>query len=84
MPHNKSTIKRVKTSRKKQEYNKHYKSQMKSAIRKVLTIQDKEQGHKELNATYSLLDKLARKNIIHKNKAANQKARLAKHVTSLQ
>ena len=83
MPHHKSTIKRVKTNLKRQEYNKHYKSMMKTAIKKVRVAQDKELGLIELQNTYSILDKLARKNIIHKNKAANQKARLAKFVASL-
>ena len=83
MPHHKSTIKRVKTNLKRQEYNTHYKTMMKTAIKKVLSIRDKELGLKELKNIYSLLDKLAKKKIIHKNKAANQKSRLAKYVASL-
>jgi len=83
MPHHKSAIKRVKTNLKRQEYNKHYKAMMKNAIKKVLSIQDKELGLLELKNIYSLLDRIAKKNIIHKNKAANQKSRLAKYVASL-
>ena len=83
MPHHKSTIKRMKTNLKRQEYNTHYRSKMKSAIKNVLITEDKESALDKLKYTYSLLDKLARKKIIHKHKAANQKARLAKYVTSL-
>ena len=56
---------------------------MKTAIKKVLNIEDKEVIQKELKDTYALLDKLAAKRIIHKNKAANQKSRLARHANSL-
>lgn len=83
MPHHRSTVKRAKTNLKRNANNKHYKSMMKSAIKKVLNTSDKEAGMAELKNTYSLLDKLSRKNIIHQNKAANQKARLAKYVNSL-
>ena len=83
MPHHKSTMKRVKTNLKRQKYNTHFKSRMKTAIKSVLNSKDKEEGFEKLKETYSLLDKLARKNIIHRNKAANQKSRLTKHVNSL-
>ena len=83
MPHHKSTYKRVKTNLQRQLYNNHYKSKMKTAIKTVLNITDKEKAVEELNRTYSLLDRLARKKIIHPGKAANQKSRLAKHVSSL-
>jgi len=83
MPHHKSAIKRVRTNLKSQEYNRHYKSMMKSYINKVLRINDKEAATEQFKQTQSLLDKLARKNVIHRNKAANQKRRLANHVNSL-
>jgi len=56
---------------------------MKSSIKKLRSITDKEVIQDELKKTYSLLDKLASKKIIHKNKAANQKAKLAKYANSL-
>lgn len=83
MPHHKSTIKRLKTNLKRQKYNTHYKSTVKTTIKKVLNSKEKEAGFEELKKAYSLLDKVARKNIIHKNRAANLKARLAKYVNSL-
>lgn len=83
MPHHKSTIKRVRTNKKENLKNMGYKSLLKTSIKKVLDITDKEAIQQELQMTYSLLDKLAAKNIIHKNKAANQKSRLAKYANSL-
>jgi small subunit ribosomal protein S20 len=56
---------------------------IRTAVKNVLDAPDKESGMERLRSTYSLLDKCARKNIIHKNNAANQKARLTKHVNSL-
>jgi len=83
MPHHKSALKRVKTNLKRQKYNTHYKSMMKSAIKKVLGSTVKETAIQSLKDIYSLLDKLAKKKIIHKNKAANQKAQMARFVNSL-
>ena len=83
MAQHKSTEKRIRTSWKQNRRNVSYKSEMKTAIKKVLNIEDKEVIQKELKDTYALLDKLAAKRIIHKNKAANQKSRLARHANSL-
>ncbi len=83
MPHHKSTQKRVRTSWKQNRRNISYKSLMKTSEKKVLSITDKEVIQDELNKTYALLDKLAAKGIIHKNKAANKKSKLAKYANSL-
>ena len=83
MPHHKSAAKRIKTNLKRQIYNTHYKSMLKTLIKNILSITDKATGEQQLKKVYSLLDKLAQKNVIHKNKAANQKARLSKFVASL-
>ncbi len=56
---------------------------MKTAIRKVLSAEDKESALKQLSETTAILDKLAAKGIIHKNKAANQKSRLTLYVNGL-
>ncbi|MBN2009390.1 30S ribosomal protein S20 [candidate division KSB1 bacterium] len=83
MPHHKSAIKRLQTNAKRNEYNTHYRSKMRSTIKNMLGTTEKEKALSSLNDAYSLLDKLVKKNIIHRNKAAHQKARLAKHVNSL-
>jgi small subunit ribosomal protein S20 len=83
MPQHKSCEKRVKTNAKSNQRNVGYKTQMKSSVKKIRSITDKEAIQDELKKTYSLLDKLAAKKIIHKNKAANQKSKLSKYANSL-
>lgn len=56
---------------------------MRTAIKQVLACENKEDAEKLFTSTQSLLDKLAKKGIIHKNKAANQKARLALFVNGI-
>ena len=53
---------------------------MRTAIKKVRSAPDKETAEKEYRATVSILDHMARKKIIHKNKAANIKSKLFKSV----
>ena len=56
---------------------------MRSAIKRVRSIKDKEKAHAELLKTVKLLDQLAAKGIIHRNKAAHNKSRLTKLVNTL-
>jgi len=83
MPNHKSAIKRIKTNEKSQQYNRHYKSIMKSSVKKVLNSKEKDVALEQYKQTQSILDKLAQKNVIHANKAANQKKILTKHLNSL-
>lgn len=78
-----SAIRRIRTSEKARLSNKHYKSRMKTAIKSVLASENKEEALQLFSQTQGLLDKLVSKGIIHRNKAANQKSRLALHVNSL-
>ncbi|OQX88843.1 30S ribosomal protein S20 [candidate division KSB1 bacterium 4484_87] len=83
MAHHKSAKKRIVLSKKQNVYNKSYKTMMKTTLKKVREITDKETIQKELHSAYSILDKLVSKGIIHKNKAANQKSKLAKYANKL-
>ena len=78
-----SELKRVRQSRKANEYNNHYKSTMKSSIKKVLASTTKEEGQPLKDQAFKVIDKVASKGIIHKNKAANQKSRITKHINTL-
>lgn len=78
-----SAVKRARKSKAQRLHNKHYKTLMKTSIKKVLACKDKESAQKELVEAVSLLDKLAAKRIIHKNKAANQKSRLTLFVNRI-
>ena len=83
MAHHKSAIKRIKTNEKSRQYNKHYRIETNSAIKSVLSSTTKKDGTPYLNTAFKLIDQLVHKNILHKNKAANQKSQLSKHVSSL-
>jgi small subunit ribosomal protein S20 len=83
MPQHKSSEKRVRTSEKKKEINKAYKTKLKNVIKNVRDQKDKESAEKSFQKAASVIDKIASKGVIHKNKAANQKSKLAKVVNKL-
>ena len=60
-----------------------YKSIVKSVTKKVLNENKKDEAIKIVDSAFSTIDKVASKGIIHKNKAANQKARISKHLNNL-
>ncbi len=78
-----SSVRRIRRSEKSRQRNRHYMSMMKTAIKDVLSSKTMEDAEKLLPRTSSLLDKLASKRIIHRNKAANQKSRLTIFVNNL-
>ena len=78
-----TVLKRVRQSRKANAKNKHYKSIVKSATKKVLSETNKKEASKVADSAFSAIDKIASKGIIHKNKAANQKAKISKHLNNL-
>lgn len=78
-----SELKRVRQSRKANEYNNHYKSKMKTTIKKVLLSTKKEDVETLKKDAFKIIDKVASKGVIHKNKAANQKSRISKHLNSI-
>ena len=81
----KSAKKRVLTSRVRQERNKAIKSSVKTAIKKVeaaVKAADKDAAAKELLNATSIIDKAAKKGVLHKNNASRKVARLAKMVNS--
>jgi small subunit ribosomal protein S20 len=78
-----SELKRVRQSTKANLVNKAYKSKISTAIKKVLNEKKKDLAEKKLNDAVKLIDKVASKGIIHKNKAANKKSNLYKHINSL-
>lgn len=64
-------------------HNKYYAKTMRNAVRKLRAITDKEEAVKLFPVVQKMLDKLAKTNIIHANKAANLKSSLAAHVNKL-
>ena len=79
-----SELKRVRQSRKSNAYNNHYKSQMKTAVKNILSsTSDKKEVEFLLPKAIKAIDKVASKGVIHKRKAANLKSKITKYVNSL-
>lgn len=83
MANHKSSLKRIRQNKKKALHNKYYAKTMRNAVRKLRGLTDKEEAAKLYPAVQKLLDKLAKTNIIHKNKAANIKSSLCLHINKL-
>lgn len=83
MANHKSSIKRIRQTKKRALHNKYYAKTMRNAVRKLRALTDKEEAVKMYPSIQKMLDKLAKTNIIHKNKAANLKSSLAKHINKL-
>ena len=83
MPITKQAVKRVSQAEKRRDHNRNRRSKMRSLIKKVFDLNDKEQAEKALKEAVSYLDRMSVKGIIHKNNAARKKAQLTKHVNNL-
>lgn len=83
MANHKSALKRIRQDEKRALHNKYYAKTMRNAVRKLRAIKDKEEALKLLPSVQKMLDKLAKTNIIHKNKAANLKSSLALQINKL-
>ena len=83
MANHKATKKSARQSAKKRLHNRYYGKTTRNAIRNILTVTDKAEAEKQLPSVISMIDKLAKRNIIHKNKASNLKSRLHTSVNAL-
>ena len=83
MANHKSSLKRIRQDKKKNLHNRDYAKTMRNAVRKLRAMTDKEEAVKMYPSVQKILDKLAKTNLIHKNKAANIKSSLAQHINSL-
>ena len=83
MENHPSAIKRNRQSEQRKVHNKYYARTTRNAIKSLRKTSDKAEAEKLLQKVASMLDRLSKKNIIHKNKAANLKSKLTKHVSSL-
>jgi len=83
MPQHESAKKRVRQNAKRRSHNRSMKSRARTKMKKLRNMEDKEEAQELLSEVKSELDRLASKNVIHKNKASNYKSKLEKHVNSL-
>lgn len=83
MAHHKSALKRIRQSEKKRVHNRYFARSTRNAVKILRETTDKEEATALFPKVSAMLDKLAKKNIIHNNKAANLKSSLAKYVNEL-
>ncbi len=78
MANHKSAIKRIRSDETKKSLNKLQHKTTRNAIKKLKDSKSKKDAQKQFPVVVSLIDKLSKNNIIHKNKAANLKSKLSK------
>lgn len=82
MANHKATKKDARQALKRRERNRYYGKTTRNAIRKLLATEDIAAASQELPNVISMIDKLAKRNVIHKNKAGNLKSALAKKLNA--
>lgn len=84
MAHHQSANKRIRQTEVRRIRNRYFAKTTRNAVRELRSMSDKKEAEKLLPEVTAMLDKLAKKNIIHLNKAANLKSSLTLHVNKLQ
>ncbi len=83
MANHKSSIKRIRQTNARRLRNRYYAKTARNAMRVLRATENKDEAAAMLPKVCSMLDKLAKKNVIHRNKAGNLKSKLTKHVNKL-
>jgi small subunit ribosomal protein S20 len=83
MANHKSALKRIRANEARAERNRYQLKTTRTFIKKLKTTTTKAEAQELLKKVTSMIDKLAKKNIIHKNNAANKKSKLVKMVNGL-
>ena len=83
MANHKSALKRIRSNEAKRLTNRYQHKTTRNAVKKLRELTDKKEAEALFPSVASMLDKLAKKNVIHANKAANLKSGLAKHIAAL-
>lgn len=83
MANHKSALKRIRSNEAKRLVNKYQHKTTRNAVRNLRVVEDKKEAEALLPNVIAMIDKLAKNNIIHANKAGNLKSKLTKHVAAL-
>ncbi|MFN0728897.1 30S ribosomal protein S20 [Polaribacter gochangensis] len=83
MANHKSALKRIRSNEAKRLRNKYQHKTTRNAVRNLRAVEDKKEAEALLPSVIAMLDKLAKNNIVHVNKASNLKSKLTKHVAAL-
>jgi small subunit ribosomal protein S20 len=83
MANHKSALKRIRANENRKTQNRYHGKTMRNAIKKFKSIEVKDEAAAQLPKMVSMIDKMAKRSIIHKNKAANLKSKLTRKVNAL-
>jgi small subunit ribosomal protein S20 len=83
MANHKSALKRIRQNEVRKLHNRYYMKTMRNAVRKFRSLEDKKEATEQLPKLYTMIDKLAKRNMIHKNNAANLKSSITKFANGL-
>jgi len=83
MAHHQSALKRIRSNEAKRLRNRYHLKTSRTFIKKLKNTTDKNEAQELYKKVASIIDKLAKRNIIHKNNAAHKKSKLMKYVNSL-
>ncbi len=83
MANHKSAEKRIRSNDAKRLHNRYYAKTTRNAVKVLRNLENKKEASDLLPKVSAMLDKLAKRNVIHKNKAANLKSSLTKRVNAL-
>jgi small subunit ribosomal protein S20 len=83
MANHKSSIKRIRQTESKKLHNRYQAKTTRSTLKKLRATTDKKEAAELLPKVTAMLDKLAKRKVIHKNKASNLKSKIAKKINSL-
>ena len=83
MANHKDALKRIRQIEKRRLHNRYYAKNMRNEVRKFRALTSKSEAESQLSKIYSIIDRVAKRGIIHRNKAANLKSKMTKHVAKL-
>ncbi len=83
MANHKSALKRIRQNEKRRVHNRYFARTMRNAVKQFRNLEDKGTAEEQLPKVISMIDKLAKKRVIHKNKAANLKSKISRKANAL-
>lgn len=83
MANHPSALKRIRQNESLKMHNRFYTKTMRNAVRKFRALTDKKEAEEQLPKLHTMIDKLAKRKMIHKNKAGNLKSSITKYANSL-
>ena len=83
MANHQSALKRIRQNESRRLHNRYFAKTMRNSVRKFRDLSDKKEAEELLPKLFAMIDKMAKKNLIHKNKAGNLKSSITKYANSL-